>query len=157
MDGLWLAFLQAFDKDKTMNNWHKFRGILALIGIVLNTLILCPILYIFVLLRLILPFEKAQVSLSKVLVFIAETWIANNNAIVAMTSRITWTVSGMESLDRDQWYLVTCNHQSWADILVLQRISNRRIPFLKFFLKQRSICVIRASTAIRCLHWKSCR
>ena len=47
----------------------------------------------------------------------------------------------MDTLSKDQWYLVTCNHQSWADILVLQRISNRRIPFLKFFLKQELIKV----------------
>ena len=124
-----------------MNNWHKIRGCLALLGIVLNTLILCPVLYFFVLLRLLLRFDKAQVALSKVLVFIAETWIGINNTIIALSSRIRWTVSGMDSLDRDQWYLVTCNHQSWADILVLQRISNRRIPFLKFFLKQELIKV----------------
>ncbi len=124
-----------------MNNWHKIRGIAALIGIVINTLILCPVLYLFVLLRLVLRFEKAQVMLSKVLVAIAETWIAINNLIVAGTSQIKWQVSGMDRLDRDQWYLVTCNHQSWADILVLQRISNRRIPFLKFFLKQELIKV----------------
>lgn len=33
------------------------------------------------------------------------------------------------------------NHQSWVDILVLQRIFNRKIPFLKFFLKKELIWV----------------
>ena len=33
------------------------------------------------------------------------------------------------------------NHQSWVDILVLQKVFNRRIPFLKFFLKQELIWV----------------
>ncbi len=88
-----------------------------------------------------LRFEKAQVLLSRILVTIAETWIGNNNAIIALFSQIKWRISGMETLSKDQWYLVTCNHQSWADILVLQRISNRRIPFLKFFLKQELIKV----------------
>ncbi|WP_421711311.1 acyltransferase [Alcanivorax sp.] len=95
----------------------------------------------FALLRLVLRGEKAQVVLSRILVFIAETWIGINNAIIGLTSQVKWNITGMESLDRDQWYLVTCNHQSWADILVLQRISNRRIPFLKFFLKQELIKV----------------
>ena len=42
----------------------------------------------------------------------------------------------MENLDRRSWYLVVSNHQTWVDILVLQRIFHRRIPFLKFFLKK---------------------
>jgi 1-acyl-sn-glycerol-3-phosphate acyltransferase len=34
-----------------------------------------------------------------------------------------------------------CNHQSWVDILVLQTVFNRRVPFLKFFIKQQLIWV----------------
>lgn len=124
-----------------MTIWHKIRGSLALIGMLINTLLLCLPLYAFALLRLVLRFEKAQVLLSRILVIIAETWIGNNNAIIALTSQIKWRITGMDTLSKDQWYLVTCNHQSWADILVLQRISNRRIPFLKFFLKQELIKV----------------
>ena len=37
------------------------------------------------------------------------------------------------------WYLVISNHRTWADILVLQKVFNHRIPFLKFFLKQQLI------------------
>jgi 1-acyl-sn-glycerol-3-phosphate acyltransferase len=36
---------------------------------------------------------------------------------------------------------VLCNHQSWVDIPVLQKVLNRRIPFLRFFLKQQLIWV----------------
>ena len=124
-----------------MTIWHKIRATLALTGMLINTLLLCLPLYAFALLRLVLRFEKAQVILSRILVVIAETWIGNNNAIIALASQIKWRISGMDTLSKDQWYLVTCNHQSWADILVLQRISNRRIPFLKFFLKQEMIKV----------------
>ena len=124
-----------------MTIWHKIRATLALTGMLINTLLLCLPLYAFALLRLVLRFEKAQVILSRILVVIAETWIGNNNAIISLTSQIKWRISGMDTLSKDQWYLVTCNHQSWADILVLQRISNRRIPFLKFFLKQELIKV----------------
>ena len=37
--------------------------------------------------------------------------------------------------------MVNCNHQRWVDILVLQHLLNRRIPLLKFFLKQQLIYV----------------
>jgi 1-acyl-sn-glycerol-3-phosphate acyltransferase len=50
-------------------------------------------------------------------------------------------VSGLEGLRYDDWYLVISNHQSWVDIFVLQHVFNKRIPFLKFFLKQELIWV----------------
>ena len=40
-------------------------------------------------------------------------------------------------LRRDGHYLVLANHQSWVDILVLQKVFNRRIPLLRFFLKRQ--------------------
>jgi len=39
----------------------------------------------------------------------------------------------------DKWYLVLSNHQSWADIVVLQFILNNRIPYFRFFLKQELV------------------
>jgi hypothetical protein len=39
-----------------------------------------------------------------------------------------WDVQGIEGLDPRGWYLVNCNHQSWADILVLQHLLTGRIP-----------------------------
>ena len=35
----------------------------------------------------------------------------------------------------NDWYLVVSNHASAADIPIVQKIFNRKIPFLKFFLK----------------------
>lgn len=34
------------------------------------------------------------------------------------------------------WYLVISNHQSWVDILILQRLFSGKIPYFKCFLKQ---------------------
>ena len=48
---------------------------------------------------------------------------------------------GADGLECSGWYLVNCNHQSWVDILALQHVLNRRIPMLKFFLKQQLIYV----------------
>tara|TARA_A100001391_G_scaffold44134_1_gene25733 strand:- start:28992 stop:29882 length:891 start_codon:yes stop_codon:yes gene_type:complete len=119
----------------------KLRGILALVGITLNTALLIIPLYLFALLRLVLPFHPVQVALARVLVVVAESWMAVNNAIISLSSGVRWRVEGMEGLARQEWYLVTANHQSWADILVLQKVTNRRVPSLKFFLKQELIWV----------------
>jgi 1-acyl-sn-glycerol-3-phosphate acyltransferase len=58
-----------------------------------------------------------------------------------LTQRTQWDVEGLDDLDRRSWYLVSCNHQSWVDILVLQHLLNRRIPLLKFFIKRQLIWV----------------
>ena len=69
-------------------------------------------------------------------------WVANNNAwIAAVHPAAVWDVQGVDGLHPRGWYLVSSNHQSWVDILVLQRVFHGHIPFLKFFLKAELIWV----------------
>lgn len=124
-----------------MNLLHKIRAVVALVAMFINTFVMVMPLYVLALLKLILPVEMIRVWLSKGIVIISEAWIANNNAIIALFGSVRWQVEGLEGLSRRQWYFVVSNHQSWSDILVLQRIFNRRIPLLKFFLKQELIKV----------------
>ena len=119
---------------------YRTRASLALVFVFLNTLIMVMPLYVLALLKLI-PVQGLRVFLSRGLVAIAETWIAINSAIIKLFAQVRFEVEGLDALEHDQWYLVTSNHQSWADILVLQSVLNRRVPFLKFFLKQELIKV----------------
>jgi 1-acyl-sn-glycerol-3-phosphate acyltransferase len=66
----------------------------------------------------------------------ADLWIDGNIFNQRLFSRTRLNVRIPDSLERRGWYLVIANHQSWVDILVLQRIFHRKIPFLKFFLKK---------------------
>lgn len=119
-----------------MNLFHKIRGSLALVAIFFNTFFCILPLYLLVLLKLLFKSNGAQLALSHGLVRIAEFWTGVNNLIIRVFSQIRWQVEGLDNLSKQQWYFVISNHQSWADILTLQRIFNRRIPLLKFFLKQ---------------------
>ncbi len=119
---------------------HHVRAALALVFMFINTTLLVSLLYLLALGKVI-PVRRIQVATSRLLVHIAEIWISINNGIIAVFSRPRWKVEGLDGLSQQDWYLVTSNHQSWADILVLQRTFNRRIPFLKFFLKQELIKV----------------
>jgi 1-acyl-sn-glycerol-3-phosphate acyltransferase len=47
-----------------------------------------------------------------------------------------WELPDTSHLKLNDWYFVTCNHQCWADILILQKIFLRRIPFIRFFIKR---------------------
>lgn len=72
---------------------------------------------------------------------IAENWISCNSFLLRFTGAAPFTVNELPRLNHDQWYLVLSNHQSWSDIFVLQYVFNRRIPMLKFFIKQVLIYV----------------
>jgi 1-acyl-sn-glycerol-3-phosphate acyltransferase len=116
------------------------RGVVASLVLLLNTLIGVVCMTPFALLKLVLPFHDVREVADRALNAIATGWISiNNTFIVAGAAR--WDVQGVEGLDPRGWYLVSSNHQSWVDILVLQKIFNRRIPMLKFFLKRELIWV----------------
>jgi 1-acyl-sn-glycerol-3-phosphate acyltransferase len=113
------------------------RGVFTFACLFLQTALCCVPLLSLGLLKFLLPIPAVRRSLSRVLVRIAETWIAINRALFGATQTVRWEVRGLEGLDPGAWYLVIANHQSWVDILALQIVFNRRIPFLKFFLKEQ--------------------
>jgi 1-acyl-sn-glycerol-3-phosphate acyltransferase len=116
-------------------------GVLASTLMLLNILFWVPVLLLVATVKLLLPFRRVRLALDPVLLRIAEAWIAGNSGWMRLTQAMQWQVSGLQTLDPRQWYLVICNHQSWVDILVLQHVLNRRIPLLKFFLKKQLIWV----------------
>lgn len=116
-------------------------GAVAFSLLLLNICVWVPLLWVMALVRVVLPFGAARRHLDPIIVKIAECWIACNSGWMWLTQRTTWDVQGIEGLNRHSWYMVSSNHQSWVDIFVLQHLLNRRIPLLKFFLKQELIWV----------------
>ena len=112
------------------------RGSLSLSLFILNTLFWSIPLFAFVAARAAVPLESWRRRCSRMLNAIAENWIWVNNQNHNLIGNTNWDVQGMERLDRAQWYLVLANHQSWVDIVVLQKIFYRKIPFLMFFIKK---------------------
>ena len=110
---------------------------LALLLVALNVLVHSLVLLSLAVIKALVPIAGFRLLISRALVAIAEQWIAVNGMLFALLTRTRWVVDGLQGLNRGGWYLVLSNHQSWVDIPVLQRTFNRRIPFLKFFLKQQ--------------------
>jgi len=118
------------------------RGALTGATLGLNTVLVAASLVPPALVKLLLPVTAVHRAADRVLNALASAWVAVNNAwIAAVRPTARWDVQGVEGLHSHGWYLVSSNHQSWVDILVLQRIFHGRIPFLKFFLKQQLIWV----------------
>ena len=115
---------------------ETIRGSLSLLVYLLNTIIWCIPLFALALAKAVIPLESWRQKCSRMLNAIAENWIWVNNQNQKMVGNTHWEVRGVENLERSDWYLVLANHQSWVDILVLQRIFHKKIPFLKFFIKK---------------------
>ena len=97
-------------------------------------------LFVVALLRWLLPGAAGR-ACGRALVRLAESWIAVNAALVRGFTPTVLQVDGGEGLRADGHYLVLANHQSWVDIIVLQTVLNRRMPFMRFFLKRQLIWV----------------
>ena len=93
------------------------------------------LLFLVGLVRLIIPFYSWRKLWTTVTVFIGETCISFNNSWIKILHRPSIEITGMESLKKDHWYIATSNHQSWGDIFVLQKITNKKVPLLRFFMK----------------------
>lgn len=119
---------------------HPVTGILSLVLYVLNTLFWFMPVMLLALLKLP-PITRWQSWMTYLLDACAVAWISVNNFTTRLFTRIRWHITGLEKLSRKDWYLVLANHQSWADILILQNVFNRKIPFIKFFLKKELIYV----------------
>lgn len=120
---------------------HTLLGLLSSLLLALNTLFWATPILLLSLVKLALPLPAVRRPVDRLANTLAQRWIACNSAWIALISAHPWNVQGLDGLRADGWYLVNCNHASWTDIFVLQKVFHGRIPFLKFFLKQQLIWV----------------
>lgn len=112
------------------------RGVLSLVFYTVNTLFWSSLILTLSVLKLFIPDGNFKNRYRRVLNAMAGCWISVNSFNQKLLGATTMTVYGDRGLDTKGKYLVLANHQSWVDILVLQRIFHRKIPFLKFFIKK---------------------
>ncbi len=117
------------------------RVVLIWLLVAVNTLALVPMLLLCSLLKGLLPVKALRRVLDGWILALAESWIAGNSWMMAHLTSLQVRYAEDAALDAQGHYLVLSNHRSWVDILVLQKVFNRRIPFMRFFLKQQLIWV----------------
>ena len=118
-----------------------FTGAFSFFLIVINTFFWCSFLLTIAIFKLLVPIESWKTLCTKWIIVIGECWIFCNGLWIKLLHNPQWTITGFDSLNQSDWYLTMANHQSWADIFVLQGITNRKIPMLKFFMKDVLIWV----------------
>jgi len=113
------------------------HGAFTLSLLVANTLFFSACILAVIPLKVVAPTHGFRRNSYKLMEWLARAWVDGNTLILRLTQPTRWDVAGMEGpFERDGWYLIISNHRSWADILVLLSLFNRRTPFLKFFIKQ---------------------
>lgn len=114
-----------------------------LLGLIMGTLLVAAIVLSAILILLASPFKllarfvpALAPQTRAILSGCQENWTSMNAALFRLLPPIHWDVRGQADLRLDSWYFVIANHQTWVDILASFHILNRRVPPLKYFLKQ---------------------
>lgn len=114
------------------------KGIAASFLLGLIILLLAFVLFGLAVVRYIAPIPSWRHRLAHALNDFPMLWSDINTWVLSWFGLCYLNVQGdLDQLDSNRWYLMTANHSSWTDIILLHRVFNRRIPVLKFFMKQQ--------------------
>lgn len=87
--------------------------------------------------KLLLPVPAIWRSISAFADFMMYCWCEGLALLLRLNPYLKWDVEGLEGLSKKNWYLLICNHRSWADIVILCVLFRKHIPMNKYFLKQQ--------------------
>ena len=108
------------------------------IALTIVVTILCSVPIILAgLVKLLLPVPFVWRKVSLFCNFMMYCWCEGLALLLHLNPWLKWDVQGLEGLSKKNWYLLVCNHHSWADIVVLCVLFRKHIPMNKYFLKQQ--------------------
>ena len=114
----------------------QVRGVILAILLLSNLFFWIVFLTPFMIIKLIVPIRIVRKPVDYMLNLLCTCWASCNHIFFQFVNNITLEIEGTENLSMKDWYLVLSNHQSWADIIILQAVLNNRIPYFRFFLKK---------------------
>ena len=120
--------------------YDNFKAVFVFFCIILNTIIWGILFFLLIPVKLCST-GKFELMLSRVFNFLGTMWISFNNFLLDHVSKIKFKADIPREVNKNGWYLVISNHQTWSDIFLLQRVFNKKAPFLKFFIKKQLIWV----------------
>ena len=116
------------------------RGAVAVLLLILNLIVIPLLVFITGVVGKLLPIKFWRKFWGKIAEnILTPLWVDINSAILRFASSTKIIVENHGDLHHKGWYCLISNHQSWLDILLLQKVFNRNIPVLKFFMKQSLI------------------
>lgn len=111
-------------------------GIISFILYVAVSLLLSASGLVLMCIWLPMPIPAWRNALQKAIFNIPSAWSESIRFIMWLTLKTQWEIHGLEHLSKHRSYLLISNHQGFLDILILQKILDRHIPQLRYFMKQ---------------------
>ncbi len=122
---------------------NTLRGVLAALFLAVNTAVWCTPLFLLGIVRFLLPIASLHRTLSGLMDLVIDGWVGGNRllngALRLHQMDLSW--QALQPLSLRNRYLLICNHQSWADIIILQNTFRGIVPPLKFFTKRELIWI----------------
>lgn len=120
-----------------------FRGFAALSFIVGTALFVCLLVLFLAFCLSFCPSSKVRQGIRGFMDRMINVWVAGNRWMIRRLNVISIeTIFDQQlEIERNQWQIVICNHQSWADVIVLQIALLDNVPPIKFFTKREFIWV----------------
>jgi len=103
----------------------------------LNSLVHIGPLLLIALVKAIVRVRKVRRLCDHWLMAIVASWIDVNSWMMDHLTSIKVETTGLPEEFPAGNFLMLCNHQSWVDIPVIQKVFNHRVPLLRFFLKSQ--------------------
>ncbi|EGN76121.1 1-acyl-sn-glycerol-3-phosphate acyltransferase [Idiomarina sp. A28L] len=91
--------------------------------------------------KFILPIPAIQRFVSRIANAAFRGWAYSVSAMFRISYPVKWYIEGDIPDDRDGWFMILCNHQSWVDIVALMHLSRKNLPMPRFFLKHQLLWV----------------
>ena len=121
---------------------HTLRGVVSFAVLFCCTLLSCTLLYILAVVQLLCPVPRWRRQLRGAKDGAITVWVYLNERFcqwfrwIRIESNLPNTLAS-----RKDWWVIVSNHQSWADIVILQTVFRQLAPPIKFFTKRELIWI----------------
>lgn len=124
-----------------LNLLVPFIFVFTLIFSIIFTMIWSFFITLAGLVKLLLPFKSVSSQATQFADLMMWGWCVCLAIVLNQINHVEWDVEGIDELSKKNWYLLICNHKSWADVVVLCALFRNRIPMNKYFLKRQLLWV----------------
>lgn len=121
---------------------YAFRGVVSFSILFCYTLLGCATVYVLALAQFLCPVPRGRKQMRGANDGVITAWVFLNEAMchvfrwIRIESKLPDTLA-----TRKDWWIIASNHQSWADIVILQIVFRKLAPPIKFFTKRELIWV----------------
>ena len=131
----------------------KIKASLAVTIMVINTVLVCIPLSLISGIKIVSSENARRIINQKLDRWIMDSWVGVNRKMIGTLKLTNISIDWNHDpkIDREKWYLVISNHQSWTDIIILQICLLDKIPPIKFFTKRQLIWIPFLGVALRLL------